>query len=265
MSSKQRSTFVRRLLCTGWIALLAASGCATNQPDLERERRFKQASSHFEIGVDHMENRRYAMGLREFLTAESLDPENPRIQYGLAEAYMQQGKPVEAEIHLLRALEIYPEYHDARLNLSALYLVLERYPEAADQARILADDPTFPAAWRALTNLAVAELGQRNLAAARTHLELANEFHRTYWPTLLTLGILEQEEGRSRQAISYFEQVLEQKSGANAQAEANYRLAKIYVSLGDRRRAVSHLMTAVAQTPDGEWGRKSEKYLAILR
>jgi tetratricopeptide (TPR) repeat protein len=165
----------------------------------------------------------------------------------------------------VRAVEIYPDYHDARLNLSALYLVLGRYPEAAAQARILADDPTFSAAWRALTNLGVAELRQGNFAAARTHLELANEYNRTYWPTLLTLGILEHEEGNSRKAIAYFEQVLEHKSGANANAEVNYRLAEIYVSLGDRRKAVSHLMTAVAQTPDGEWGRKSEKYLAILR
>ena len=59
--------------------------------------------------------------------------------------------------------------------------------------------------------------------------------------------------------------MLEQKPGPSARAEANYRLAEIYVSLGKREQAVGHLMTAVAQAPDGKWGKKSEEYLKILR
>jgi Tfp pilus assembly protein PilF len=265
MSPRKHSTSVRRLLCGALIALFATSGCATNQPDPELEHRLELARSHFEIGVDHLINGRFALGLRELLTAESFDPKNPRIHAGLAEAYMHQGKAAEAEAHLLRALEIHPEFHDARLNLSAFYLTVGRYPEAADQARILSDEPTFPATWRALTNLALAELGQGSNAEARSHLELAIEFNRSYWPALLSLGILENQEGRPLEAISYFHRALDQKPKPSARAEANYRLAEIYVSLGKRDKAMGHLMTAVAQAPDGEWGRKSEEYLKILR
>jgi Tfp pilus assembly protein PilF len=247
------------------IALLAASGCASNKRDVKQEKRIEQAKSHFEIGVDHLQRGRYAVGLREFLIAESLDPKNPRIHVGLAEAYLHRGRAAEAEAHFLRALEIYPEFHDARLNLSALYLSIGRDEEAADQARILVDDPTFPAVWRALANLGVAEIAQGNFAEAREHLETAIEFNRKYWPVLLALGILEHAEGRSLEAIAYFEDALAQKPRPSARAEANYRMAEAYVSLGRRDKAVGHLMTAVAQTPDGEWGRKSEQYLEILR
>jgi tetratricopeptide (TPR) repeat protein len=265
MTSKKVSTSVRRLLCGALIALFAAPGCATNKKDPELAYRLEKANSHMEIGIDHLNNGRYALGLREFLTAESFDPKNAKIQVGLAEAYMHKGKVEEAEAHLLRALEIYPQYHDARLNLSALYLVIGRDSAAAFQARILIDDPTFPATWRALTNLGLAELAQGNRSEARQHLELANEFKRSYWPALLTLGILEKQEGHPLEAISYFEQVLDLKPGPSARAEVNYRLAEIYVTLGKRDQAVGHLMTAVAQTPDGEWGKKSEEYLKILR
>jgi hypothetical protein len=48
-------------------------------------------------------------------------------------------------------------------------------------------------------------------------------------------------------------------------AEASYRLAEIYVSIGKRKRAVGHLMTAVAQAPGDLWGKKSEEYLRLLR
>jgi Tfp pilus assembly protein PilF len=265
MTSKNQSTSVRRLLCGALIALFAASGCATNGNDPELEHRLKQAKSRFEIGIDHLDNGRYALGLREFLAAESLDPQNARIQVALAEAYMHQGKAEEAEAHLLRALDIYPQFHDARLNLSALYLVNGRDAQAAIEARILVDDPTFPGTWRALTNLGLAELAQANRAEARQHLELAVEYNRSYWPALLALGILEKQEGRFLEAISYFRRALDQKPGPSARAEVNYRLGEIYVGLGKHEEAVGHLMTAVAQTPDGEWGRKSEEYLKILR
>jgi len=265
MTSGNHSTRVRRLLLGVAIALVAAPGCATNKPDPELEQRLKQAKSHFEIGVDHLDNGRYALGIREFLVAESFDPRNAKIQVGLAEAYMHKGKIEEAEAHLLRALDLYPDFHDARLSLSALYIMSGREAEAAVQARMLVDDPTFPATWRALTNLGLAELAQGNNAEARKHLELAVEYNRSYWPALLTLGILEKQEGRLLEAVSYLQRVLDQKPPPGVRAEANYRLAEIYVALGKREQAVGHLMTAVAQAPDEQWGKKSEEYLKILR
>jgi len=261
-------TSIRHSKRLGWLlcgVLVAACGCATSGRSPEDEARLKQAKSHFEIGIDHMDHGRYALALQALLDAESLDPKNARIHVALAEAYMHRGRVDDAEAHLLRALEIYPPYHDARLSLSALYLVTGRAPEAAVQARILADDPTFPATWRALTNLGLAELAQGNNAEARQHLELAIEYNRSYWPALLNLGILEKEEGRFLEAVSYFQEALEQKPGPSARAEVNYRLAEIYVKLGKRDEAVGHLMTAVAQAPDGKWGKKSEEYLKILR
>ena len=81
----------------------------------------------------------------------------------------------------------------------------------------------------------------------------------------LTLGILEKKEGRFLEAVSYLQEALEQKPRPSARAEVNYRLAEIYVTLGKRDEAVGHLMTAVAQAPDGKWGKKSEEYLKILR
>jgi Tfp pilus assembly protein PilF len=248
------------------LLLLALPGCATSQADrLEAQHRIKQANSHFEVGVDHLENGRYSNGLRELRVAEGLDSENPRIQAALAEAYMRKGKVADAEAHLLRALEIQPAYHDARLNLSGLYLMIGRYEDAAVQAEVLVDDPTFPGVWRAYTNRAVAELGLGDNAEARRQLELAIDFEKNYWPALLSLGILEKKEGRPVEAISFFQRALEQKPAPNARAEVNYRMAEVYVSLGKRKKAVNHLMSAVAQTPDGEWGKKSEEYLQILR
>jgi len=112
------------------LALLFGIGCANSTRGPEEELRLKQASSHFNLGMDYLRKDRVALGLREFLLAESFDPKSPRIHHALGNAYLMRRKPVEAEQHYLRALEIEPTYHEARLNLAILYSQLSRYEES---------------------------------------------------------------------------------------------------------------------------------------
>ena len=249
------------LLVSAFVAL----GCATRQAKLEEDRLLRQARSHFDLGVNHVANRRIPFALRELMAALELEPDNPRTHYALGDAYMRNGKLVDAERHLKQALAIWPEFHDARLHLSALYIHTERYRLAMVETQMLVDEPTFPAPWRALTNHGWAHFKLGEMVEARASLEDAYELNRAYWPTLLDLGILENREGRRLEAIERFQQLLELRPGPSATAETNYRLAEIYISLGKRDRAVGHLLVAVTKAPEGRWGKKSEEYLKLLR
>jgi Tfp pilus assembly protein PilF len=244
---------------------LAASGCASGARALEREQELRRARAHLDLGLDHLLNDRPALALRELLSAQGLDPRNPRIHYGLAQAYLRQLRRADAEAHLREALALQPGFHDARLMLSALYIELARYPEALAEAQVLIDDPTYPAPWRAHANRGWVHYKLGDLAQARRELELALEYNDRFWTATLNLGILAGQEGRRLEAIEHFRRTLELDPGASGAAEANYRLAETYISLGQRERAMSHLRAAVAQTPDGPWGRKSEEYLKLLQ
>ncbi len=241
------------------------SGCATAASKAMAEQNMRRAHSHFEIAADHLRNGRDADGLREMLLAESLDPRNARIHLGLAEAYKRKGRIEEAVRQLRRVLELHPPYHDARLLLSNLYIHLERYEDALTETLELLDDPTFPGVWRALTNQGWARFRLGRNAEARVDLELALEYRRNYWPAMLNLGILEAQESHHLEAIALFGEILELGPRPGALAEANYRIAELYVSMGQRERAVAHLVAAVDQAASGPWGAKSEEYLKILR
>jgi len=247
------------------LVLGLASGCATTATRESEEATRRRAKAHFDLGVDHLGDGRLAMALRELRSAAELSPDNPRIHYALGDAYLRKGLTAEAESHLRRALAIHPEYHDARLHLSAVYIHLKRYDEAIAQSQILVDDPTFPAPWRALTNRGWAQLESGRVEAARRSLEEALRYNRKYWPALLDLGILEARAGHNVAAIQHFRRVLELSPGPGAEAETNYRMAEIYVALGKRDRAVEHLRTAVTRAPTEKWGRRSEEYLQLLR
>jgi Tfp pilus assembly protein PilF len=241
-------------------------GCATTQAPQEVDAQIeRQAQAKYNLGIDHLDNGRTAMALRELLAAEQLNPADAWTQFALAEAYRRSNRPQDAIAHLERTMQLEPDLQSARLNLSGVYIQMGDYENAARHAQILVDDPTFPTPWRAHTNLGWAQLRTGQPAAARRNLELAIQYSPRYWPALLNLGILEASEGRRLEAIGYFQRVVEIKPGPLATAESHYRIAETLIALGQQDKAVSHLMAAAEIEPNGQWGPKSEEYLKLLR
>jgi tetratricopeptide (TPR) repeat protein len=253
----------------GVLLLALALGCASAGGDDAEERISaadeSRARAHQSVGATHLREGRVALAIRELRASEKLNPGDRWTQLTLAEAYRQKGLNADAEKHLQKALAIDPTFQDARLTLSGLYIQLERYPDAIREAQVLIDDPTFPQPWTALTNKgwALAQLKQHK--EAREALSTALEYNSRYWRAELNLGILDSEEGKRVDAIERFERVLELTPGPLGTAEANYRIGEIYVSLGNRKRALEHLVAASSQRPSGPWGKRSEDYLKRLR
>jgi type IV pilus assembly protein PilF len=241
---------------------LAGLGCATTGKTSKEDA--AKATSRLDIGSDHLANGRAALALREFLAAEKIDPRNARVQYALADAYLARGKRELAEKHVRRALELFPDYHDARLFLAGLLLVDGRYAEAIPECDRLAEDPTYEAPWSALTNRAWAEYKLGRKDQARETIALAREYRMDYWPATLALAIIEQESGRRSDALRLYQDIIAQGPGAAVESEVNYRLADLYLKLGKRREAVGHLTTSVARAPESQWARKSQEYLKRL-
>jgi type IV pilus assembly protein PilF len=254
---------VAALLAT--IALVG--GCATSDgvaASRPSPADASRARAHQSVGANHLREGRVPLAIRELRASEALNPGDRWTQLTLAEAYRMKGLNADAERHLKKALEIDPKFQDARLTLSGLYIQTGRYREAIDEAQLLIDDPTFPQPWTALTNKgwALYELQQR--AEAREALVAAIEYNDRYWRAHLNLGILDAEEGKRIGAIERFERVIE-LAGPHGSAEANYRIAEVYLSLGNRKRALEHLVAASSQRPSGPWGKRSEDTLKRLR
>jgi len=256
-----------RRLIVALISAVFAAGCATGGTSAEKEANAQRARSHYDIGTDHVRNGQSEMALREYLAAASLEPRNAEYQHAVGMAYARKQHYVEAEQHLRLALEIAPDYHDARWNLCTLLLGIDRFEDARVEAQRLYDDPTFPGPWRALSNRGWAEYRLGRVEEARETFALSRKFNASYWPALLNLGILESEQGRRPEAIQLFEAVISLRPtlSAEVESETNFRLGEIYVSLGKRSRAVEYLTAAVVKAPSGSWGKKSEEALKLLR
>ena len=129
----------------------------------------------------------------------------------------------------------------------------------------MVQDPTFPQPWTALTNRGWALYKLGRIGDAVEALETAVQYHEGYWRAILNLGIIKAERGERGDAMAHFERVIALEPGPLAEAEAYYRLAEIYISMGDRDRAIEHLTAAAKRRPSGAWGKRSEEYLDRLR
>lgn len=252
-----------------WAACLVLSallglGCATVIDDVDVQQSLREAAARRDVGIDYLSKGRTALAIRELVHAKTLDPKDPKTLLWLGEAHRRRGRLEEARGYMESAVTLDPGCHDARLNLSGLLILMERYPASIAHAQELIDDPTYEAPWRAYNNLGWAELQQGRYADARDAFEHALDFHQNYWPARLNLGILALEEGRQREAIAEFSQVLD-RSPVGATMEANYHIAVAYVSLGERGEALSHFESVMASDPESSWAKRSREHLESLR
>jgi tetratricopeptide (TPR) repeat protein len=258
---------LRSLVLVSCAALLGA--CATPAPQSKRpavtEEAQRQARAHHGQGTAHLKDGKLALAIRELRAAAALNPTDPWIRLGLGEAYRLRGMMSEAEHEVREALALDPSFQEARLTLSGIYIQLQRWGEAVAEAQVLIDDPTYAEVWMPLNNKGFALIQLKQLAEARTTLELAAEINERYWRAHLNLGIVATLEGRRQEALARFAKVVEYGRGTLGEAEANFRSAEIYISLGDEGRAIRHLLAVTERNPDGEWGKASAEYLKRLQ
>ena len=248
-----------------WVgALLLGCASSSGPSDEELLRTLQQATARRDLGIDHLVKGRTALGIRDLSYALSLNPADPETLHWLGEAYRRKDRLPKAEDYLLQALELDPERQRTRLNLSGLYIQMERFEEAIREAQILIDDPLYATPWQAHNNQGWAQLQLGRVGEARFNFTRALDYRHGYWPTHLNLGILEVREGHKLEAIEHFRSVLDAKVGGGVSAEASYRLGEVYVSLGRHDRAVKYFTAAVEESPHGRWGKQSEGYLKLL-
>jgi Tfp pilus assembly protein PilF len=252
-------------------ATLLGIGCIHSGPRPFEPDQERVAASMRDVGIDLLNQGRTAMAIRKLSQARIRNPKDPITYQTLGEAYRRKGMLEEAKANLLKSLELNEDsqdynYQEALLNLSALYIQLGQYEAARQQCEKLVADPTFSTPWRALTNLGWAEFKLGRLGLARTSFEEALDFYPRYPQAHLNLGMLDQREQRWLAAIRHYELAADSSLMApDGIAQANFHIAEIYVSMGDREKAIAHFGVALERSPYGRWGEQSQSYLELLR
>jgi tetratricopeptide (TPR) repeat protein len=163
----------------------------------------------------------------------------------LGTALLQMGRVDEAAIHFQKALEVQPNYAEARSNLGNVFFQKGRVDEAvANYQKALEINPKFALA---RYNVGVAFLQNGRGHDAVEHFQGALEIEPDFAKAHYNLGVTFVQLGRVSEAIAQYNEALEINPNY---AEAHYNLGIALLQIGRLNEAVSHYNKALAINPN---------------
>lgn len=250
--------------------MLGLTGCWTTVSSEPKVDPIALAAAVRDVGLDQLRQANYSMAIRKLQQAELKNPNDPLVYYGLGEAYRRKGLLDEAELNLLKSLEVSPDsqapsHQLAVLTLAAVYLQEERYGEAEALCDVLIVDPTYDRPWEALNVRGWAQYKSGQVEKARESYLEALSFRSDYPVAHFNLGILDHGQRRWPEALSELQLAAESRGLApSARSEAHFLMAEIYMIQGRRSEAIRSFGLAIEIAPDGKWAEESRSKLENL-
>ena len=246
----------RPILCMLAAVLLLGSGCALNQAQ-------KNSSVyHYQMGQSFYAENNFAGALHEFSEAEQLTPKDPQLLNDLGLTLFRKRRFDLAEAKYLRAIELKPDYSEARNNLGVNYLEMKRWSDAIVQFRIVQDDLFYQDQESIAINLGLAYLGKGDYQQALGVLRAAVGRRPGDPRVRLHLGRVYFALDKTELAVEEYQKALQLN---RSYASAYYFLALAQVKLRDAAAARSAFKEVLRIAPDSEIGQLSREYLDLLK
>ena len=235
---------------------LSLTACAGSSLKVQEE-----AANRTSIGSAYLGTGQYTAALREFLQAEKLTPDDPRVHYLLGISYHGKGLSDQAIAQFQKAIALKPNNSEVYNYLGAIYLDQGRWDDAIASfnmalANILYDTPTA-----SLYNLGRAYYEKRDYDRALKYYGAALEKDpdSVLKPLIeKNMGITWLDKGATEDAISHFEKSL---ALAPSLVESHYWLGVCYQKLKRTADAAASFQAAVRLAPESEFGRKAKESL----
>lgn len=247
-----------------WVAMVICvtagflSSCASSQNKRE------EADLHLRIGTAMWQQGNYPGALRELLTAERLNPQNEVIQNNLGLAYFARERFDLAAEHIRKAVELKPEYTEARNNYGRTLIELGRYDEAITELNAVMKDLTYEAPAKGLINLGLAYFKKGEFRTAKAKLAEALKIDREncLGQTLYGRSFLELAEFETAAKVLDNAVVI---CRAVKYEEPNYYSGLSYYKLGRTSSAIARMEEIIKLYPQSRYAKKAQSLLKLMR
>lgn len=180
--------------------------------------------------------------------AEKPVPTKAKQEYGTAVNLVSIGQMDGAIVHFKNAIQIFPDYLDARNDLGVVYMKLKRSDEAVEQFQSAIE--ISPKSYNPRLNLAIILLGKRQYAKAADQLNQCISIDSSQASGHLYLGTALLGQADFSSAKRELNTALD--IGGAKFSVAHYYLGYVYLKSGDREQAAHELETFLGSHPDDE-------------
>lgn len=224
----------------------------------------EKAMLHAANGTSLYQNENYSLALREFLTAESNDPDNSQIQNSLGLTYFMKERYQLSIKHFEKAVKLSPGFTDARNSLARVYTEVGRYQEAEKMLNIVLNDLTYPSQERAYINMGLNFFNQKKFEQAKDNFQKAintqpdNCFAHTYFGrSYFELKNYESSIQALDKAVEFCQKLLVD--------EPHYYSALSYYRLGEKQKSITRFQEVIKLYPNGKYSDRSKGMLNIIK
>ncbi len=233
--------------------------CST-APSKEKER----AALKMQLGLSHIENNNLPLGLKELLSAEELDPTHPLIQSNLGLVYFLRKKPELSIKHYLKAIDLLPNFTEAKNSLARVYIEIKQYNKAEALLNNIVEDLTYTNMPSAYMNYGLMRFNQKRFADAKILFRKVLESNREYCFAQVYLGRSHLELGENQDAAIQLDKAAPLCLPAKID-EAHYFSGIAHYRLGQKNKSLLRFQDVIQLFPDGLNFKSAQQMIEIIR
>jgi Tfp pilus assembly protein PilF len=219
------------------------------------------AETHFNAGLNHLQEGRSDLAIEEFKGAIKLDPKHAYAYKGLGLAYAQQNKLKEAIESFRKSLELNPYYVDVRNDLGSCLILSGKREEGKKEFLTAFNDATNPTPETAAHNLGLAYSEEKNYPEALNWFQTSLQRNKNYSLSYLGVANTLSAMGRNDDAASQLEIGVQNVPGDMSLVVG---LGEAYYRAGRFTDARARLEEAARKDPGGPAGRRATELLKTL-
>lgn len=239
------------------VLLLMLSGLTLSCGTGIREKQIKDAKYHHRLAYGHfIENHDSDAALQDALQSLKLDPNVPEVHMLTALVYTGRSDLLKALKHYRTAIELKPDYYEAKNNLGTIYLSLNMWEKAIEvfSELITRDEYRTPAMGYNNLGWAYFKLNQHDLALK--HFITATQLNPRLCPPHNNVGMIYLKQEEFDRGIRALNTAIKQ---CPQYAEPYLHLGRAYAKVGQTQQAMEHWTTCLKLAPENELGLRCER------
>lgn len=235
--------------CFLWLSIWLALGCIGPQ----RASKSKTADFHVKLAANYYVEGNLAMAQKEIYQALRMDPKSPEAHH--VEGFILLGlkQYVQAAVAFRKALQLKPDYFEARNNLGAALIAQGRYRDAIEVLKPLTREPLYATPSHAHGNIGLCYMRLHQWSKAREHLERAVFLNPKFCKGYDLLGQTYEKLGDLESAVRAWQKAAEI---CEWYAEPHYHLGRVAEMGHDLARARKEFQRCAELARDSVLGRR---------
>lgn len=217
--------------------------------------------SHYKMAQSYIAAKDYTDALDEMLQAVQYKPNDPDYHATLAMVYFEKKAFVLSETHYEKSLQLRPNDPTVQHNFASLYLSMQRWDDAAQLFRHVADNLLFRYKTRALIGLGVANYHGGHRMKAVMAFKEAIDVDSTNSNALFLLSKTYYSMGKYDLTRQYLERTLLLFPD---NIDVHFLLGEALLQLEENDAAAIEFREVANRADQTEQGKKAREYLQLL-